>query len=244
MNGNEITLTAIIELAYVVLDKIVVIASIFVFIVRDRRQIEAWWEKLRHDLKGAAGNAYVAAAEAGDDRSMVAAAAAMSGMAQEILEKNREIGAASSALARRYPRRLVEKVAAGFSRLVIAFEGDDFPIPFPDNPERIFLNLFRNAAEAGAKNVRVKSTHREYSALIEVIDDGPGIPREIGAKIFDDGFSTKPGDGQRGIGLFGVRRILEKAGAGIALASPAPSDPADPPGAHFVIEIPLKWTGE
>ena len=44
--------------------------------------------------------------------------------------------------------------------------------------------------------------------LISVADDGPGIPRDLRARIFDPGFSTKKSGW--GIGLSLAKRIVEE----------------------------------
>jgi signal transduction histidine kinase len=53
---------------------------------------------------------------------------------------------------------------------------------------------------------------------IRVADDGPGIPRELRARVFEPGFSTKPGGW--GVGLALARRIVEEGHRGkLGLAS-------------------------
>ena len=47
---------------------------------------------------------------------------------------------------------------------------------------------------------------------IRVADDGPGIPRELRARVFEPGFSTK--ESGWGIGLSLARRIIEEAHGG------------------------------
>jgi signal transduction histidine kinase len=82
--------------------------------------------------------------------------------------------------------------------------------------------LVKNAVDALAGRggrVILSTRHRpEGGALISVADDGPGIPREIRARIFDPGFSTKTRGW--GIGLSLARRIVEENHGGtLRLAS-------------------------
>ena len=51
------------------------------------------------------------------------------------------------------------------------------------------------------------STREGASAVIEVSDDGPGVPRALRKRIFETGVSTKPQGW--GVGLSLSRRIVE-----------------------------------
>jgi signal transduction histidine kinase len=70
------------------------------------------------------------------------------------------------------------------------------------------------------------------SLMVTVADDGPGIPREIQPRIFDNGFSTK-GSG-RGFGLFLAKEALSRHGGDIRYEFRG--------GARFMITIPLRET--
>lgn len=86
--------------------------------------------------------------------------------------------------------------------------------------KQVLINLVRNAAESldhpGTVNLRAHAAKREMKgvstevAVIEVEDNGSGIPLEIQKKIFDPFFSTKQ-DGT-GLGLAISGRIIEKHG--------------------------------
>jgi two-component system sensor histidine kinase PilS (NtrC family) len=65
---------------------------------------------------------------------------------------------------------------------------------------QVVWNLVRNArdaAEAGGKHVWVEAHRREGDVMVSVRDDGPGIPKEVVARIFDPFVTTK----QKGTGL-------------------------------------------
>ena len=88
---------------------------------------------------------------------------------------------------------------------------------------RIVLNLVENARDAllakgetGVVQVRVLKDcvdGKEQGALIEVEDDGPGIPREIRSRLFEPYFSTKTSG--TGLGLSIVKKIVDGAGGSI-----------------------------
>src|SRR5205823_13761473 len=71
------------------------------------------------------------------------------------------------------------------------------------------------------------------TARLSVIDDGPGVPLEVRAQLFEPGVSTKPGGW--GIGLALARRIVEQQHGGRLACRPAPTGA----GAEFVLEFPL-----
>jgi signal transduction histidine kinase len=66
---------------------------------------------------------------------------------------------------------------------------------------------------------------------IRVIDDGPGVPKEIRRSLFEPGITTKGGGW--GIGLALSRRVVEDAHRGVMLLEPSEK------GACFLMRIPL-----
>jgi two-component system CitB family sensor kinase len=106
-------------------------------------------------------------------------------------------------------------------------------------------NLIDNAIDAAASGsgpaaVSVRLTS-EHSVHIEVTDSGDGIPDEVGAQIFNDGFTTKETapDRQRGIGLALVHRLVRRSGGTIAFHS------ADEQGGTvFAVVLPLSARAE
>lgn len=72
--------------------------------------------------------------------------------------------------------------------------------------ERVLVNLFLNAAEAGAATVSVEAEGRE----LVVWDDGPGISPELLPQIFQPHVSTK--SIFSGLGLYVVQSLVEQHG--------------------------------
>jgi signal transduction histidine kinase len=100
----------------------------------------------------------------------------------------------------------------------------------------VISNLVVNAIEALAPGgrVRVRLERREAKALLEVSDDGPGIPLANREKIFQPFFTTKPTG--TGLGLAIVERRVTELGGAIEWKSPA----EDGRGTRFTVTFPLE----
>jgi signal transduction histidine kinase len=74
----------------------------------------------------------------------------------------------------------------------------------------VWINLIENAIDAvdGDGNIKVSTAREDDQVLVEVVDDGPGIPEEIRSHIFDPFFTTKEIGEGTGLGLDIVRRIV------------------------------------
>ena len=94
--------------------------------------------------------------------------------------------------------------------------------PIRGNPTllgELATNLVDNASRYGARNVRIATRHWGRSSLLEVTDDGPGIPPEERGRIFErfyrlDNESTEGS----GLGLAIVREIAQRHGASVELS--------------------------
>jgi signal transduction histidine kinase len=75
---------------------------------------------------------------------------------------------------------------------------------------QIWANLIDNALDAvteGGKVDVIARRHRQRVA-VSIIDNGPGIPPDVRARMFDPFFTTKPVGKGTGLGLDIVRRLL------------------------------------
>lgn len=98
-----------------------------------------------------------------------------------------------------------------------------------DRLRQIFENLFRNAAEHAGPDVTV--TVEPITDGFAVVDDGPGIPSEVGDSVFRAGVTTTPGS--RGLGLAIVDQIAREHGWRVSVV-PADSTSTDSDtGARF-----------
>jgi signal transduction histidine kinase len=128
-------------------------------------------------------------------------------------------------------------------KLVSAFQAD-LPRATAD-PHRlgqVLMNLLANARQAmeaaeKGQSLTVQTRQRGNMVEIRVVDDGPGIPEDVRAKIFDWFFTTKPPGEGTGLGLAVSREILQAHGGNLRLE--------DTPGggATFVLEIPRERPG-
>jgi len=128
--------------------------------------------------------------------------------------------------------------------ITLAFEPSEDPLMVPMDSAQIedaVLNLVINAIEAanagGQVKVRVCRGHnerlnqREEEAIVEVIDDGPGIKEEDLSRIFNPFFTTR--DSGTGLGLPAVRRIARLHGGRVEVSSKVGE------GSIFTIHLPL-----
>ena len=72
--------------------------------------------------------------------------------------------------------------------------------------EQVLINLLRNAAEAGGKNIRLEAGDEERTCLIKISDDGIGIREVEMDNIFVPFYTTK--ENGSGIGLSLTRQIM------------------------------------
>jgi signal transduction histidine kinase len=68
---------------------------------------------------------------------------------------------------------------------------------------QVWTNIIDNAldATAGQGEITIRTRQEVDRAVVEIEDDGPGIPLEIQSKIFDPFFTTKPPGHGTGLGL-------------------------------------------
>ena len=92
--------------------------------------------------------------------------------------------------------------------------------------KQVLLNLVINAEQAmlsanGQGTLIVRSWHdvKNHAAVLEINDDGAGIPEEVQAKIFDPFFTTKSAGMGTGLGLTVAHSIVQDHGGAIRVES-------------------------
>jgi signal transduction histidine kinase len=85
--------------------------------------------------------------------------------------------------------------------------------------EHVFINIFKNAFEAGAKQISIKSLRRDTVLLLVVEDDGKGCTEEQLGQLFKSFYTTKKGKGGTGLGMCIMRSIIESHGGYISAYS-------------------------
>jgi signal transduction histidine kinase len=104
---------------------------------------------------------------------------------------------------------------------------------------QVILNLLVNAAQAmptGRSNhneIRVVTKLEGETVVIEVRDNGTGIPKDIVGRIFDPFFTTKPAGIGTGLGLALCHRIVGDLGGTISVESVVSS------GTIFRVALPI-----
>jgi two-component system CitB family sensor kinase len=101
----------------------------------------------------------------------------------------------------------------------------------------ILANLIENAFEATRQfagiggRVYVSLTDMGIEVIVEVQDEGEGIPESMPSKIFTKGFSSKGGS-DHGYGLYLIQTIMHQCGGPIHVENVTPN------GTRFILYIP------
>ena len=110
----------------------------------------------------------------------------------------------------------------------------------PHQLQQVLLNLIINAEQAmiganGRGTLILRSWHDvdADAVILEVNDDGPGVPEDVQPRIFDPFFTTKDVGKGTGLGLTVAYAILQEHGGRISVKS----DPGG--GASFFIALPV-----
>ena len=113
-----------------------------------------------------------------------------------------------------------------------------------DQIEQVLMNLVTNAEQSltaaiergthkGSAWVAIRTRREGMQALIEVEDNGPGIPEDERSRIWDPFWTTKEEGEGTGLGLAVAHGIVSDHGGLISLESSAA------PGARFVVRLPI-----
>jgi PAS domain S-box-containing protein len=108
--------------------------------------------------------------------------------------------------------------------------------------EQVVLNLLNNAEQAiraahdDSGRMRIRTRTEGANAVLEVEDDGPGVPNDARERIWDPFWTTKGLVAGTGLGLTVVRDIVAGHGGDIRVENV--SGPHGAQGACFVVRLP------
>ena len=100
---------------------------------------------------------------------------------------------------------------------------------------QVWTNLIDNAADAmgDTGKLLVRAVRENEYVLVEIVDNGPGIPPEVQSRIFEPFFTTKGVGEGTGLGLDVVHRIVRKM-RGLVTVKSVPGD------TRFQVRIPIQ----
>jgi signal transduction histidine kinase len=99
-----------------------------------------------------------------------------------------------------------------------------------DALREVFTNLIGNAIDAAGADVRVGAARDGGGIVIDVEDDGPGVPEAVRRRLFEPFVSSADGTG---LGLYIAARRVRELGGAIRCETGA-----DRRGTVFTVEIP------
>jgi len=100
--------------------------------------------------------------------------------------------------------------------------------------ENLVANAIQKSPKDAGVDVLVRSEIRDTGewAIVDVIDQGPGVPEQLLPHIFNRYVSGAPGEGGLGLGLYLARQIAVMHGGDLSVESPPGK------GARFTLSLP------
>jgi signal transduction histidine kinase len=83
--------------------------------------------------------------------------------------------------------------------------------------DQVLANLLINARQAARSVVEVGWCVHDGHVTVEVEDDGPGVPEDVLARVFDPFFTTRPVGEGTGLGLSVSRSIAQALGGSVEI---------------------------
>jgi two-component system NtrC family sensor kinase len=102
--------------------------------------------------------------------------------------------------------------------------------------KQVVANFLQNAVDAIEESgtgdqIIFRTRNQDKWVIMEIEDNGPGIPEENQSKLFDPFFTTKPPGKGTGLGLSINYNVIQKCGGFITVAQDAQ------PGTRFIVKI-------
>ncbi|SMX30689.1 sensor histidine kinase [Actibacterium lipolyticum] len=167
---------------------------------------------------------------------------------RDIVEDLRRLSAEGTGEAARFNLAETARVAASWVKRGSKCD-TDIPVEGPDelwahgrpgHIQQVVMNLVQNALDAVAAkaepSVKVELFTEGDIAVLQVSDNGEGVPEAIRSAIFDPFFTTKDVGKGTGLGLSISHKIAHEHGGHLRLCEHSG------PGACFRLELPLEGT--
>ena len=106
-------------------------------------------------------------------------------------------------------------------RLVVTGDKGLFAFATPGGASQVIATLLDNALVHGAGTVTIRTSRTRRSVVVEVRDEGSGVPAELAPRIFERSVSGSPGG--TGLGLALARTIAAADGGQVVLVRPRPA---------------------
>lgn len=106
-------------------------------------------------------------------------------------------------------------------RLAVAGEKGLFAFATPGGAAQVIATLLDNALVHGAGTVTIRTSRTRRSVVVEVRDEGSGVPSELAPRIFERSVSGSPNG--TGLGLALARTIAAADGGQVVLVRPRPA---------------------
>ncbi len=183
-------------------------------------------------------------------RSAVSGALEGAERVRDIVESLRRLSAEGSGELEQF--NLVETTETSASWVV---KGRASSIPFsitspgpvlvmgrPGHIQQVIMNLVQNALDAmddvDAPRIELEISRRGDKAVLDVADNGPGIPDDVALRVFDPFFTTKAVGKGTGLGLSISYKIVDENDGTLSVANRPKG------GAVFTLTLPLADQGE
>ncbi len=123
---------------------------------------------------------------------------------------------------------------------VVRRYADDLPViqAYAGELNQVWTNLIDNAIDAmdGEGTLTIRARRDGPWVVVEVEDDGPGIPEEIRSLVFDPFFTTKGPGGGTGLGLNISRNLVVQRHGGMMEVQ------SEPGCTRFTVRLPIEST--
>ncbi|MCA0869546.1 PAS domain-containing protein [Seohaeicola saemankumensis] len=162
---------------------------------------------------------------------------------RNIVEDLRRLSAEGSGEMASFDLTETARVAANWiergskSGVTITFDGEPACLAHgrSGHIQQVLMNLVQNAVDAMAgqpdPQIAVRLAYHREMAVLDLCDNGPGVPPEVAPTIFDPFFTTKDVGQGTGLGLSISHKIVEEHGGRLELVE------RDGPGACFRLTL-------